>query len=386
MQVFKTYFRIMDKHKSSIFIYVVLFLCLALIRSSNLKTDEEYEEKKVGIMVINEDGENTLIEGFLEYLADYVYFIEPKEDMDAVREALFFREAVYVLIIPEGFSESLVIDGAIKLTKQTVPDSVKAMSLDTVINNYFNMARVYLKQFPALELDKLNDYISNTLDNETEVISKVEVEIASNEFNAMYYNFLAYVILVVFITAISILMFAFNGVEIRRKHAASPIANRTLNIWLIIANSIFALSFVVLFIIMGCVINRNGLINLNTIFMWVNAFVFATTALSISYLIGITINSRKAIGAVSTAISLGLSFISGVFIPQEFLNSAVLRVASFMPTYWYAKANNTLQYMTSFGWNELSEVLGYMAIQIGFTIAFISVALVISKKKTQQAV
>jgi len=118
---------------------------------------------------------------------------------------------------------------------------------------------------------------------------------------------------------------------------------------------------------------------------WVNATVFALTALSLSYLVGITVKSRKAVAALSTALSLSLAFISGMFVPQEYLGDSVLKVASFTPTYWYIKANNSIMNITNFKWDNISGIIAMMAIQLGFAAAIISIAMVVSKRKSQQA-
>jgi ABC-2 type transport system permease protein len=47
------------------------------------------------------------------------------------------------------------------------------------------------------------------------------------------------------------------------------------------------------------------------------------------------------------------------------------------------KANNAIGNLSSLQWPELSKIFGYMAIELGFAAAIISVALVISKRKTQ---
>jgi ABC-2 type transport system permease protein len=139
-----------------------------------------------------------------------------------------------------------------------------------------------------------------------------------------------------------------------------------------------------MFIIAGYILNGSRIINTNTVLIWLNGFVFSLTALSISYLIGIMVADRKAIAVLSTVISLSLSFLSGVFVPQMYLSASVLRVASFMPTYWYVKVNNALMNVTSFNWSDTSRVFGYMAIETGFTVAIISIAMVVSKRKRRQ--
>lgn len=388
MRVFRTYFQILKKHLFSIIIYVCLFLAITIAFTSNIEiTNEQYAPSKVDTMVINQDGDSALIDGFLKYLDSYVTLAAPEEDEDAIREALFYRKVVYILTIPEGFSESFIKSGEASLKKQTVPDSIEAKSLDNTINNYFNMAKVYIKAVPDLSYDKLNALISENLQNETEVKFDVEVknkEAASNKFNANFYNYLAYVMIAAFITGVSMIMFSFNSLDIRRRHTASPISSKNWNLQLILANLVFVLGFMAVFIIAGFLLNKGRVVNINMFLTWVNALVFSMTALSLSYLIGITVKSRKAIGAISTGLSLGLSFISGIFVPQQYLGAAVLRVASFTPTYWYAKANNALKGITASRWKEVSDIFGYMAIEAGFAIAIISIALVVGKRNRLQ--
>lgn len=142
--------------------------------------------------------------------------------------------------------------------------------------------------------------------------------------------------------------------------------------------------YFVIFIIAGYILNRNRIMNVNTLLYWLNFLTFALVILSVSYLIGISVKSRKAISAISTAASVGLAFLSGMFVPQEFLGAPVLKVASFTPAYWYVKANNAIETVTQTTWSQLSGIASYMAIQLGFAAAIISIALVVSKRKRQQ--
>ncbi len=389
MQVFKAYFKIFKKQLISIIIYAVLFLFITVMVTSNIEVEnEKFQTRKVEAMVVNEDGQSDLVDGFMNYLEKYADLIEPKENEDDRKNDLFFRKVVYILTIPAGFSEDFLKDGTVRLMKQTVPDSVEAISVDNAVNNYFNTAKFYLKNIPDLDYAKLNAYIEKNLEEETEIafdiVAKDEVTF-SKGFNKNFFNFLGYIILSAFITGISMVMFSFHGIDIRRRHFASPLTSRKMNLQLILANLIFVLAYLLMFIIAGFVLNRNRMINANTLLTWLNVLVFSLTALSISYLVGITVKSRKAISAISTALTLGLAFLSGIFVPQDYLGEAVLRVASFTPTYWYVKANNALETITVYKWDQLADVFGYMAIQIGFSAAIISIALVVSKRKRQQA-
>jgi ABC-2 type transport system permease protein len=388
MQVFRTYFKILKKQMVAILIYAGLFLGLSILLSSSATEEKvEFEPSKVNVMIVNEDGQNSFIDGFLDHFKEYVTLIETEEDEDARRDALFFRKVVYILTIPEGFTEGFLTGEEVSLIKQSVPDSIDAMSVDTTIDNYFNMARVYIKHVPELSYDKLNAYIEENLKAQTQVafsIARVDEIGYSNEYNKNYFNYLGYINIAAFITGVSIVMLSFHGIDIRRKHFASPLTGRSMNAQLLFANLLFILAYLVIFIVAGYFLNKHRVVNANTILTWINAFVFSLTALSISYLVGITVKSRKAIAAIATALSLSLAFISGIFVPQEYLGASVLRVASFTPTYWFVKANNAIETISSFQWTEASKVYGFMGIQLGFAAAIISIALVVSKRKRQQ--
>ena len=149
MQVFRTYFKILKKQMVAILIYAGLFLGLTILMSSSVQDEkEEFKATKVKIMIVNEDGQNSLIDGFLEHIKEYVTLVETEADEDARRDALFFRKVVYILTIPKGFTEGFLAGEEVSLVKQSVPDSMNAVSVDSAIDNYFNMARVYLKHIP----------------------------------------------------------------------------------------------------------------------------------------------------------------------------------------------------------------------------------------------
>ncbi|MDF2941648.1 MAG: transporter permease [Herbinix sp.] len=389
MQVFKTYIKILRKQLVSILIYAVMFLSITIMITSNIKNENtKFEPSKVDITVVNEDGESSLINGFLKHLENYVNFIEIDDNDSARRDALFFRRVVYILTIPEGFTDRFMSGNDVQLSKLMVPNSVEAITVDNAIDNYFNTAKVYIKHVPKIDYEVLNAYVEQNLKEETKVSFDVAMDdevIGSNSFNRNYFNYLGYIIISAFITGVSIIMVSFHGMDIRRKHFASPLSSRSMNAQLIFGNLVFVFVYLLVFIVAGYLLNADRKLNANTILTWMNVIAFALAALSISYLVGITVKSRKAINAISTALSLSLAFISGIFVPQEYLGASVLKVASFTPTYWYVKANTALETVTSSKWSDISDIIGYMAIQIGFAAAIISIALVVSKRKRQQA-
>ena len=390
MQVFKTYFKILKKMIPSILIYVIIFLGMTFLITMNIISgdSDQFKPRKVSAFVINKDEENEFIDGFIQYLDHYVVFKNIEEDDEAIKDALFYNDISYVLTIPKGFTKGFIAGEEISLTKQTAPNSLGAWSLDAAVNNYLNTAKLYLDYDPDITMEELNHKIASSLEKETKVtfdINKLDDEVSSSEFHMNYFNYLGYTILASFIIGVSSVMLAYQGLEIRRRHHASPISSRNFNAQLILGNLLFVLGFLVLFIIVGYLLNPFRRIDSNSLLYWANATAFSISTLSLSYLIALTVRSKNAVQAISTMVSLSLAFMTGIFVPQEFLGSAVLKVASFTPSYWYVKANSSIHSSLGYNARNVNEVFGYMAIQVGFAAVFIAIALVVSKRKSQQA-
>lgn len=390
MQVFKTYFKIMKKQLTSILLYGLMFLLITLFVTSLLvkENNDKFNITKVPVIVINKDSNSGFVGGFMNYLEQYVTFEDVGEDEEARNDALFNRKIEYILTIPDGFTDKFFSGGEALMTKQAVPDSVDAMSVDTAITNYMNLAKVYIKHNPKLTNEELNSFLSSNLNLDTKVTIDIKQKrntLDSNGFNNYYFNYLGYIVIICFIVGVSIVMLSFHSIEIRRKHYASPITSRNFNFQMILANLVFVMVYMIVFIIMGYLCNPYREFSTNTLLFWLNAVLFGLTVLSISYLIGITVKGKNAVQALSTMLSLSLAFISGMFVPQELLGDAVLKAASFTPAYWYVKTNNMIAVLTKFNFDSLSSVLGNMVIQIGFASAIMSIALVAGKRKRQQA-
>ena len=91
--------------------------------------------------------------------------------------------------------------------------------------------------------------------------------------------------------------------------------------------------------------------------------------------------SRGAQAAIVNVLSLGLSFISGVFVPQAMLGEPVLRIARFLPTYWYVRCNHLIEkadLTTGFSAGFMSKELG---VQLAFTAGLFALAAIIIRRK-----
>lgn len=72
MQVFKTYFKVIRASAGLIFMYLAIFISIAVMISvmSPSSGSVEFSETKTRVAVINRDGDAALAKGLSDYIAD----------------------------------------------------------------------------------------------------------------------------------------------------------------------------------------------------------------------------------------------------------------------------------------------------------------------------
>jgi ABC-2 type transport system permease protein len=343
--------------------------------------DISFTGKKVNVAFISEE-ESALIDGFKHELGKIANFVEIPDETEALQDALYFRKVSYIVRVPEGFSEGFMRSEDVRLEKTAVPNSADNIYIDLCIDKYFNTARLYVRNLKDISQEALARYLESDLAPaaSVEMITNGE-ENNDHTYANYFYNFLAYSLLSVIILGMSSLIFVFNDRDLKLRNDCSPVKPGSINMQFILSNLLFTVSAWFVMVLLCFLFNFKNSLSMNTVYFLLSSFVFVFCCCGLSYFIGNLIKSKGAISAVCNIVTLGFCFISGVFVPQEFLGSFVLKVAGFTPTYWYVKANNEIAKLTEFGFQNVKPILSDLLIIIGFGLAFFTAALVVVKKK-----
>jgi ABC-2 type transport system permease protein len=386
MQVFKLCLKILKKNIPLMFIYVTIFLAVSLIMSSSMtserrKAENLFTRAKSNIAIISEES-SPLIDGLKQELAKTANFVELPDEKEELQDALFFRKVSYILRIPEGFTASFMSGGDAQLEKTVVPDSISNTYIDLAVEKYLNTARLYIKQVGNISQESLvrrleSDLFSGAL---------VEIKATAGEakdtlYSNFFYNYMAYSLLYVLILGVSVLMLVFHDSDLKKRNACSPLSAGSISMQFMEAVLLLTFASWLIMVVFCMIFDYKSGLSMNTVFFIINSFVFAICGAGISFLIGNLVKSKGAISAASNVVTLGLSFISGVFVPQDLLGNFVLRIASFTPTYWYVKANNRIAELVQYDFSSIKPVLSDMMVQAGFALAFLALALVAGKKR-----
>jgi len=268
------------------------------------------------------------------------------------------------------------------LERTSIPGSASAIYIDLRIDRYLETLRLYTAAMPETGIREKVNFVLRDLAVYT------KVEIAGNENRAndtgilkYYFNFLAYTIMFAIIFGVSAILLVFNDTDIKRRNLCSPLSSNKISLQCFLACALFALINWVALAALSAVFGFDEIASPSTWLYLINSLVFTICISGLAFFIGNLTKSREVVTAVANIITLGTSFLSGVFVPQEILGENVLKIASFMPTYWYVRANGRIAGLADLSIHNLSDVFISIAIQLAFGAAFLIAALVIGKRR-----
>ncbi len=384
MSVFKLALKIIIKNIPSLAVYLLIFIGITLIMIGSADGPSEgLAQVKINLS-FRAGEESPLLMGLKKELAQIARFVELPAGSAAVQDALFFGRVSYVLEIPAGFSSAFMEGRVLPLKKYSRSFERADRYADMTIEQYFRLAGLYRDSLPGLEQEELAGLAAASLERESRVQHHEGVKsLRSLAYARMLFNFMSYSLFNVLIFGICILLLIFNQRDIRLRNACGPLSLRSLNAQILAAGLLFSFICWLLMSVVCLLLQVESLPGHNAVLFLVNGLVFTAWAACVAYFLGQLASKMEAVSAMAAVITLASSFLSGVFVPQEFLGAGLLRFARFLPTYWYVRANNQIAEITRLSLD--GPLLQSLAMQLVFGLAFLSLALAVAKKKRHSA-
>ncbi len=383
MVAYKAFFKVIYKNLTVLMIYVVVFISLAMALANTYSPAGEasFIDTKVNIVFINYDEETEIVKGLRAYLEKNANIVDIPDETEKLQDALFFKEAEYIIRVPRGFSEGILMGETPQLESTAIPTSPSRIYIDNMLNKYMNTVKAYITAMGDISHAELVRLVAIDLEEKIPVdLIDSQAELANNQKRAYYFNYMSYSIFAVLILGVCTVMLVFNKPDLKKRNLCTPVKIKHMNLQLVLGNISFALLTWLVMVLPSFILYRGFMFTTKGLLYLLNSLIFTIAALSISYLIGNILKSRNAMSGAANVIALGSSFISGVFVPQEFLGSTVQKIASFTPTYWYVKSNNIISGLESFTAEGLRPVFLNMLVIIGFAVAMFSMAMVMIKQ------
>ena len=382
MTVFKGYMRIIKKNTGLILLYLCIFfgVAMALQAAAGKESYTSYESEKIKIGVVDKDS-GPLAEGLIKWLKTTHHVTMLEDSREKLQEELFYRNVEYIVVIPENFYESCMVNGeSISVTK--VPGSYSAYYVDQQLESCLNTMRTYLKA--GFSEEEAADAI---LDEKTGKVTMLDTDGNGSSTPAYiyYFRYMPYLFLAVFCYVMGYVLMAFKKGDIPKRMQASAVSSRRQNLEGLLAMSVmggglWGIGMLGVLVMFG----KDFFGSANQKYYVLNTLVMMAVALSLSYLIGLFVKNSNMLSGIANILSLGMCFLCGVFVPMNVMDKNVLKVSQFLPVYWYEKVNETLGSYSHLTEEAAASVWKGIGLEALFAVAFICVILAVTRYQRQK--
>ena len=374
MTIFKTYWKIVKKNIGIIILYTVMLLVFGTMNLKANKNSFEFISSKPDIIIVN-NSSGIITDNLISYLKTNanVKNITNENDID---DAVFFRDANYVIYIPKDFETKLESGKEVNIDIKT-NNSYDSYIASELLNRYLDVFSKYMNLYndKILAIQKLD----NTLNKKASVV--IESKTNLNSKTSLFYNFSSYSIMAIVIYIICLVLSSFNDEKISKRTNVSGMNYKTFNNYLYISSFTFTFIIFIVYLILSFLILKSSILNINGILYSLNMYIFFIVSFTMAILISNLVKSKGAISGVVNVISLGSAFLCGAFIPVKYMPSFALKIAHIFPTFYFIDNNEYIASIQNFDKASYDFVLKNFIIMIVFIIFFLILNTLVTRFK-----
>lgn len=375
MTIFKIILLHFWKYKWVIIPLALVFFLIAAMFS--LFSDQgEFESESLIITVVDQS-ESEASEALIDYLEEgnQVEVVADAE-RSALEEAVFLSQIHGTVIIDPDF-DSLVSEGEAAVEVIRDERATASMQLETELSKFMMFMNAQYNDTGSLDAETLNSALSEGVE-----VSLNDDTLASSEENynnaVGYSNFAAYWLMLFLMMTIGNLMSEYNKPELQKRIIAAPVSSTSSAIQILSSQSLVGIFAVLImfFGLVGLYYDRLEGIPLSKIFVALMLITLFTLAMQ--FAINALTTNRFMVNGLANLITLGLAFMSGIFVPIELFGDTAKSVAEFLPLYHYTQI---------YGASDISwaETIPSIAVLLLYTIAFLIIGIIFNnqRKSTQ---
>ncbi|WP_236785245.1 ABC transporter permease [Anaerococcus ihuae] len=363
MTVFKNYFKIIRGHTKAIALYTIIFMSLLIFSNSTNSNTNVYKKEKAKIY-IEDLSQSDLSKSFITYMGKENKIVDLKgKNID---DNLFYEIVTAYIKIPKNFDKKRKVE--IKKSQ----NSKYYQYVKESINLYLDQISVYEKSgFDT------KDAIKNT---KKDFQKKAKISLRKNKGPVLeerilfFFNFLSYVFLSQIILVVSLVSLTYKNKNIKQRNLISPMSKTKINFQIFLANISFAFFSWLLYMLVFFILNRKIDLSNRIIYLMINSLVFSLSTVSLALFISKLINNSNIMMAVMNIFSLGSSFLTGVFVPQDILSKNALLLGRIFPSFYYVLNNNMIA-------NNFTKEIFFknIFVLLGFAVIFLLISFILDK-------
>lgn len=380
MTIFKTFLKLVNKNKGQLILYTAILIILTCVTLNSNETNINYIDSKPDIIIV--DNDNTKLSKHLtNYFKKNANVATEKYTNDQIEDELFYRFKSYVIYIPKDFENS-VLNKNIKEIKYKSASDYEASLANIILNKYLTTLNIY-KDYQTI--DEITNHVDKALESKTKI--ELSSTLNTNELSkaSFYYSYMNYSLLAGCIYVLVVIISIFREKNILKRNTISSKNYNKLNRQLLLSSFIFGIIIWLIYVGISFIILKDIMLSINCLCIIALSFIFLIYCLSIGFFISNILTSKNAINGIINVISLGTSFICGVFVKLELLPNSVIKIAKFIPNYYYIEGINKLIEIENINLSTLKPILSNIMILLISSLILVVTSFIISKKKRKIA-
>lgn len=380
MIVFNTFWKVIKKYKATVILYTAM---LVIFGSTNMQANNKvmtFTNTKPDILIVNNDKDGVLTKNLVDYLNKNTNIVKIKDNEEARDDALFYRDVSYIIYIPTSYSKN-VLNGINNTLDIKSTNDYNASLAEMILKKYIEVENVYASIYR--DEAKIINAINKNLETNSNVEITSKLNTTTMEKTARFYNFASYCIMAVTIYIVCLVLSSFHNEMINKRIVVSSMNYKKHNRLILGASFAYALIVWILYIVLGIILLGDVMFTIRGLIYVLNTLIFTFVALTLALLISTITNNKNAISGIVNVVALAQAFLCGAFIPTQWLPNSVLTIAHVLPAYWYINTNDILKELETISSTTLKPVIINSIILILFSLIFIILNNIISKKKRQ---
>ncbi len=383
MQVFKLYFKIVKKELGIILMIIGIYMAIVLVMADAGSKQTNFENYSLNINIVDQDN-SAESKALKDYIGNNQNIVDAGSDKNDILDGLYYETIDYSLTIKQGYGEKIAQGNTDNLFESSkIPNSFEAELFDNELDEYVKTISAYIaggsdfSQASARAIDTLSNQVEITKEN----FSSHSGKLSGNLGN--YFGYLPFIFLTIFIHVLCNVLTTLNGKEVGKRLDCSGITLSSKGFQILGASILFVLGIWLIFALTACLYSQGNMSERFWLCM-LNSLVFAVVSAVIALLISAFSPDNRITSFIAVTVSLGMSFLCGVFVSSDLLGEGVKSAASFLPAYWYTKANDMAAEMAgrSFDLNQFFVCIG---IQLLFAAAAFMLYMLILKLKREES-
>ena len=377
MTVFKTFWKVVKRYKGTIIGFTLMLVIFGSINMSSNDVTSTFKETKPDIIIVNNDN-GAFSKALVNYLKENANIVDIKNTEKDIDDAIFYRDASYVVYIPKEYEESILNEGNGNIEIKSSGDYTSYLA-EMLLTRYIKTIKVLSKEYSdtSVLLNKVND----ALDENSKVELTTKINTTELSRLSRYYNFASYTLIAVILFIICLVLSSFNKESIRKRIIVSSMDYKKHNKYILIASSLYSIFVVILYTILGFIIFGSLTFSERGLLYILNTFIFSFVALCMALFISTLVKNKEAVSGIVNVVALSQAFLCGAFIPTLWLPESVIKIAHILPAYWYINTNDFLAELEVLSFANLKTVWINMLVLIIFAIIFIILNNIASRKK-----